>query len=271
MPELPEVETARRGIAPHLVGRRIASLVIRNPRLRRPVPLHLQTELAGRRIEAVERRAKYLLLRCTGGTLLVHLGMSGHLRVFSEPPPPGSHDHLDLVLDDGSLLRYRDPRRFGLFLWTTAPPGQHPLLRHLGPEPFAPEFDGAWLYARSRGRTAAVKGFLMDQRTVVGVGNIYASDALFRAGIRPDRPAGRIGLARYRRLAETVRTVLGEAIDKGGTTLRDFSDASGEPGYFRLDLAVYGRAGAPCRSCGQALRQQVIAQRSSVYCPHCQR
>ena len=191
MPELPEVETARRGIAPHLVGRRIASLVIRNPRLRRPVPLHLQTELAGRRIEAVERRAKYLLLRCTGGTLLVHLGMSGHLRVFSEPPPPGSHDHLDLVLDDGSLLRYRDPRRFGLFLWTTAPPGQHPLLRHLGPEPFAPEFDGAWLYARSRGRTAAVKGFLMDQRTVVGVGNIYASEALFRAwpgtGVLPGR------------------------------------------------------------------------------------
>ncbi|HEY5789073.1 MAG TPA: bifunctional DNA-formamidopyrimidine glycosylase/DNA-(apurinic or apyrimidinic site) lyase [Gammaproteobacteria bacterium] len=271
MPELPEVETTRRGILPLVGGRRVLRVVVRQPRLRWPVPAELTRELPGRTLEAVERRAKYLLLRTGGGTLLLHLGMSGSLRVLDAGVPPGPHDHVDLVLDDGSCLRLRDPRRFGALLWTRADPLHHPLLRDLGPEPFDAAFDGAYLHRLARGRRAAVKPFLMDGRVVVGVGNIYASESLHRAGIDPRRAAGRVGLARYRRLADAVRAVLDAAIAAGGTTLRDFSDGHGQPGYFRIRLAVYDRAGQPCGNCGGTVASVVLGQRASYFCPRCQR
>ncbi|HXH03871.1 MAG TPA: bifunctional DNA-formamidopyrimidine glycosylase/DNA-(apurinic or apyrimidinic site) lyase [Candidatus Competibacteraceae bacterium] len=271
MPELPEVETTRRGLEPHLLGRRIARVVVRERRLRWPVLEALERGLLGQTVTALERRAKYLLLRTTAGTALVHLGMSGSLQVLERPQPAGRHDHLELELEDGQRLRYSDPRRFGTWLWTTEAPERHPLLAGLGPEPLAESFDGDWLYTRSRGREAAVKTFIMDQRVVVGVGNIYASESLFLAGIRPDRAAGRVGLARYRRLAAAIRQVLGEAIAQGGTTLRDFVGGDGRPGYFQQQLRVYDRAGLPCPVCGTAVRQLRLGQRSSYYCPYCQR
>jgi formamidopyrimidine-DNA glycosylase len=270
MPELPEVETTRRGIAPHLAGRRVTALEVRQPRLRWPIPARLLRELPGARIEQVGRRAKYLLLGTSAGTLIIHLGMSGSLRILPVATPPGRHDHVDVLLDDGSLLRLRDPRRFGALLWTRRDPLRHPLLRDLGPEPFAEEFDGGYLYRRSRGRRLAVKPFLMDSRVVVGVGNIYASEALYRAGIDPRRAAGRVAEGRYARLADVLREVLGEAIEAGGTTLRDYAGSHGEAGWFRIRLAVYGRAGAPCRGCGAPVRVQVLGQRSTFYCAGCQ-
>ena len=271
MPELPEVETARWGIAPHLVGRRVRRLAVREWRLRWPVSRRLPAILRGRAIEAVDRRGKYLLIRAGGGTLLWHLGMSGSLRVLRDPPPPGPHDHVDLVLSGGAALRFRDPRRFGSLHWTAGDPLRHRLLAGLGPEPLDGDFGGDWLHARSRGRRAAVKAFLMDSRVVAGVGNIYASEALFEAGVAPSRPAGRISRARYRRLAAAVRAVLARAIEAGGTTLRDFTEADGNPGYFARELRVYGRAGAPCVRCGEPVRARVLGQRSSFYCPRCQR
>jgi formamidopyrimidine-DNA glycosylase len=275
MPELPEVETTLRGIRPHLDGRRIARLTVREPRLRLPVPPELPDRLAGRRIDGLQRRAKYLLMAIDGGTLILHLGMSGSLRVVGADSPPGSHDHLDLVLEDGHALRLRDPRRFGLVAWSPEPPElaqtRHPLLAGLGPEPLGPDFDGDHLYRTSRGRRVAVKHFLMDGAVVVGVGNIYASESLFRAGIHPGRPARSIGRARYGRLAAAVRTVLTAAIAEGGTSLRDFVQEDGSPGYFAVNLRVYGRTGAPCPGCGEPIRQRRIGQRSSFYCPRCQR
>ena len=271
MPELPEVETARRGIAPHLVGRRIRRLEVREWRLRWPISRRLPAALRGRAIEAVGRRGKYLLIRAGGGTLLWHLGMSGSLRVLADPPPPGPHDHVDLELSGGTVLRFRDPRRFGSLHWIGGDPLRHRLLAGLGPEPLGEDFGGDWLHARSRGRRAAVKTFLMDARVVVGVGNIYASEALFEAGVAPSRPAGRISRARYGRLAEAVREVLARSIEAGGTTLRDFTEADGRPGYFARELRVYGRAGEPCVRCGEPVRVRTLGQRSSFYCPRCQR
>ncbi|MDX1609459.1 MAG: bifunctional DNA-formamidopyrimidine glycosylase/DNA-(apurinic or apyrimidinic site) lyase [Halofilum sp. (in: g-proteobacteria)] len=270
MPELPEVETTRRGIEPHLRGHRVIGTVVREPRLRWPVPVAALEQLSGQGIEAVDRRAKYLLLRTTAGTLLLHLGMSGSLRVVPATTPPLVHDHFDLLLDDGTCLRLRDPRRFGSVHWLGGDPLAHPLLASLGPEPLGSGFDGDHLYRLSRGRRRAVKDFIMDSRVVVGVGNIYAAEALFAAGIHPRRPARRIGRARYQRLAAAIRDILQAAIDKGGTTLRDFTDAAGEPGYFRISLAVYDRAGQPCRRCGRPLRSERIGQRATVYCPRCQ-
>lgn len=270
MPELPEVETTRRGIAPHLGGRRITAVVVREPRLRWPVPPDLPQRLAGQRVLAVERRAKYLLLRFPQGTLILHLGMSGSLRVLPAASPPGPHDHLDLVFG-GQCLRLRDPRRFGAVLWTDADPQVHPRLRDLGPEPLSDAFDGAHLWRAARQRRVAVKQLLMDGKVVVGVGNIYANEALFRAGIRPTRPSNRISAARYERLAEAVKAVLAEAIAQGGTTLRDFLREDGSPGYFRIQLQVYDRGGQPCPSCGAALHACRLGQRSTVYCAHCQR
>lgn len=270
MPELPEVETTRRGIEPLLVGRPIAGVRVREPRLRWPVPTEQLEALAGQPVSAVERRAKYLLLRTPTGTLMLHLGMSGSLRVVPADTPPMVHDHFDLVLADGRCLRLRDPRRFGSIHWLTGSPERHPLLASLGPEPLDPGFDGAYLYRQSRGRRRAVKDFIMDGRVVVGVGNIYAAEALFGAGIHPHRPAGRISRARYDRLAHEIVAVLQTAIDQGGTTLRDFTDVEGEPGYFRIALAVYDRAGRPCRRCGRSLRAIRIGQRATVYCPSCQ-
>lgn len=271
MPELPEVETTRRGVEPYLSGQRICRLEVREGRLRWPVPERLGTLLLDARVRAVQRRGKYLLLRFDAGTLLIHLGMSGSLRVLTSPtPPPRKHDHIDIVMANGHLLRYHDPRRFGAFLWIEGEPQRHPLLADLGPEPLEGGFDGRWLYRLSRGRKVSVKQFLMDGHVVAGVGNIYANEALFEAGIDPRRQAGRIGYARYERLAAAVRRILGSAIAKGGTTLRDYVNGDGTPGYFALSLNVYGRAGQPCPGCGAAVRVARNAQRSTFYCPHCQ-
>lgn len=269
MPELPEVETTRRGIEPWLVGEKITGVVVRDGRLRWPVAEDLAALLAGRRVEAVERRGKYLLLRMQAGALIIHLGMSGSLCIVSRAGKPRRHDHVDIVLGE-NILRYHDPRRFGCLLWTAKEPGEHPLLRNLGAEPLGPEFGGELLHARSRKRRGAVKNFIMDGRVVVGVGNIYASEALFAAGIHPARAACRISLHRYAGLAAAIREVLQRAIDTGGTTLRDFVGAEGDAGYFGRELLVYGRQGAPCVTCGNPIRKRIIGQRSSFYCPRCQ-
>lgn len=270
MPELPEVETTRRGLAPHLAGRRVLGATLRRGDLRWPIAREIETRMPGQRIDAVRRRAKYLLLDTAAGSALLHLGMSGSLRVLPDTAPLRTHDHVDLVLEDNRVLRFNDPRRFGCLLWQ--PPGAvHPLLAALGPEPLSSDFDGDRLFARSRGRGAPVKNFLMDQSVVVGVGNIYAAEALFAAGISPLRPAGGISRGRYARLAAEVKRILAAAIDRGGTTLRDFISPDGAPGYFEQELSVYGRGGLPCPRCGRELKQASIGQRASVWCGHCQR
>ena len=274
MPELPEVETARRGIAPYLIGRRVTGIILRRPDLRWPIPPEISTLLPGQRIDAVERRAKYLLLHTAVGSALLHLGMTGVLRVLPPDAPVGKHDHVDIALERFAaqaprILRFTDPRRFGCLLWQ--PAGEtHELLAALGPEPLTDAFDGDLLWRRSRGRTAAVKLFLMDNAIVVGVGNIYASEALFAAGIDPRRAAGAVSRARYGRVAEEVKRILAWAIERGGTTLRDFLKPDGAPGYFFRELMVYGRAGEPCRVCGTAIRQATLGQRSTFWCPSCQ-
>jgi formamidopyrimidine-DNA glycosylase len=269
MPELPEVETTRRGVAPHVVGRRIVRLVIYDGRLRWPVPKALPAHVKDRTIHAVERRSKYLLFRVGNGTMLVHLGMTGSLRLYRDAPPRRPHDHIDIELDDGALIRYHDPRRFGAMLWVSGE-ARHPLLARLGPEPFDPAFSAEYLHARARGRRASIKVTLMDSHVVVGVGNIYANESLFRAGIRPATPAGRLSRPRLARLVEAVREVLSEAIAKGGSTLRDFVDSNGEPGAFQLDYRVYGRDGLPCHVCGTPIRATRLGQRASYHCPRCQ-
>lgn len=270
MPELPEVETTRRGIAPHLLGRRITGATLRRPDLRWPIPDAIRDELPGQRIEAVERRAKYLLLQAQTGSAILHLGMSGCLRVLPGGTPAAPHDHVDLAIEGGSLLRLTDPRRFGALLWQAR--GEvHPLLAGLGPEPLSAAFDGGHLHALGRGRRGPVKTFLMDQSVVVGVGNIYAAESLFLAGIDPRRAAGRVSRERYERLAEAVKRILTHAIARGGTTLRDFLNPDGAPGYFEQELLAYGREGQPCRTCGTPLRGLRIGQRASAWCPVCQR
>lgn len=269
MPELPEVETTRRGLAPHLIGRTVTALEVRQPRLRWPIPDALRRALPGQRIEAIERRAKYLLVHTQPGSALLHLGMSGSLRVLPADSPFGAHDHVDWRLDSGQVLRYTDPRRFGCQLWQ--PRGEiHPLLAALGPEPLSDAFDGDLLWTRSRGRKAAVKLFLMDQAIVVGVGNIYASEALFAAGIHPGRAAGAVSRERFARLASEVKRILAHAITRGGTTLRDFISPDGVPGYFEQELFVYGRAGEPCKVCATPIKMSVLGQRSTFHCPRCQ-
>jgi len=271
MPELPEVETTRRGIAPHVTGHRVREVIVRQPRLRWPVPKALARKLAGLTIDAVERRGKYLLLRTTAGTAILHLGMSGSLRIVDATVAPETHDHLDLVLENGRALRLRDPRRFGAALWTETDPLAHKLLAALGPEPLSDAFDTDYLYARSRGRKGSIKEFIMNSHVVVGVGNIYASESLFRAGINPRRAAGRVSRERYAALVKAIKDVLAEAIKQGGTTLRDFVREDGQPGYFRIRLKVYDRADKPCPVCGTAIRQITQGQRSTYYCPACQR
>ena len=275
MPELPEVETTRRGIAPYLIGRRVLGVTLRRPDLRWPIPAAISELLPGQRIDAVERRAKYLLLHTEAGSALLHLGMSGVLRVLPPDAPIGKHDHVDIALERTAtqadrILRFTDPRRFGCLLWQ-APGEIHSLLANLGPEPLTDAFDGDLMWHISRGRTAAVKLFLMDNAVVVGVGNIYASEALFAAGIDPRRAAGSVSRVRYARLAAEVKRILAWAIERGGTTLRDFINPDGAPGYFFRELNVYGRAGEPCNVCGTAIRQVVLGQRSTFWCPHCQR
>jgi formamidopyrimidine-DNA glycosylase len=271
MPELPEVETTRRGIALYMEGKRVEKVIVRSGKLRRPVPPELSEFLPGRTILRVERRGKYLLLRTDRGSVILHLGMSGHLRIVPAMAPAEKHDHLDIVLANGTALRFTDPRRFGLALWTTGDPREHPLLAGLGPEPLEEEFDGDYLFLASRGRSLAVKQFIMDGSTLAGVGNIYANEALFRACIHPARPAGRISRIRCWRLAQAIREVLSEAIALGGTTLSDFRDGEGKPGYFRLRLDVYGREGEPCRKCGATVRQSRQGGRATYFCRKCQR
>lgn len=270
MPELPEVETTRRGIAPHVVGQRVRRVIVRDARLRWPVPEDLDVRLSGQRIEAVERRAKYLLIKAESGTLIGHLGMSGSLRMVPADQPPAKHEHVDIELESGLSLRYTDPRRFGALLWTQDPLA-HVLLSKLGPEPLTEAFDGGRLFELSRGRSMAVKPFIMDNAVVVGVGNIYAAEALFAAGIDPRRAAGSISRARYDRLAEEIKKVLARSIESGGTTLRDFIGGDGAPGYFKQELFVYGRKGEFCKVCGTGLQEIRLGQRASVYCRKCQR
>ena len=256
-------------MAAALGGRRLVRVVVRNAALRWPVCL--PNSIDGQRLGALQRRAKYLLLPLETGGLVIHLGMSGHLRVVPAGAPAGKHDHVDLVLDDGRAVRYCDPRRFGSLHWQPHPVGEHWLLRELGPEPLSADFNGQHLAARARGRRIAVKALVMDAKVVVGVGNIYANEALFLAGIRPRIACGRVSRPRLDALADAIKATLGRAIASGGTTLRDFAGADGRPGYFAQELAVYGRGGEPCRRCGERLKEVRTAGRSTVYCPRCQR
>src|ERR1700743_1414850 len=271
MPELPEVETARRGITPYLKGKRVVDVVVRDKRLRWPIPAALLKELPGQRIESVERRGKYLLLRTAAGTALLHLGMSGSLRVLPKDTPPQKHDHVDLVMETGQALRLRDPRRFGALLWTRGDPEQHKLLKDFGPEPLSDDLDGDYLFEQSRGIKAAVKVFIMDSHRVVGVGNIYASESLFLAAIRPQRAAGRVSLKEYQALARSIKKVLAASIKAGGTTLRDFAREDGEPGYFSQRLRVYGRDGEKCYRCGGTVAAKATGQRMTYWCHNCQK
>ena len=270
MPELPEVETTRRGIAPVLEGRRITELVVRDRRLRWPIPAGIEARLQGQLIRRVSRRAKYLLLETDGGTALAHLGMSGSMHIVSAGEAPLKHDHFDIVTDGGDIVRFNDPRRFGSLLWAGDDPAAHELIASLGPEPLGDEFDGAYLWQAARGRRVAIKQFIMNSHVVVGVGNIYASESLFRAGINPKRSAGRTSRKRMDKLATAIKEVLGEAIRVGGTTLRDYRNSDGKPGYFRQKLNVYERGGEPCRVCGTPVKHIVMGQRATYYCASCQ-
>jgi formamidopyrimidine-DNA glycosylase len=269
MPELPEVEVTRRGLEPHIAGRVISGVAVREPRLRWPVPKDVH-RLAGRTVRSIERRGKYLLVDCGEGHLILHLGMSGSLRVMPAGTPPQKHDHFDLKLGD-RLLRLRDPRRFGAVLWTTVALERHPLLVHLGIEPLSRELNGARLHALTRPHRMAIKPFLMDGRRIVGVGNIYANESLFLAGIRPRVAARRLSLERCARLCAAIKSTLRAAIRAGGSTLRDFVGADGAAGYFQSRYWVYDRAGQPCRRCGSLIRKFQQGQRSTFYCPTCQK
>ncbi len=270
MPELPEVETTRAGLAPHCEGRIIRGVTLRRPDLRWPIPKEIKKNLPSQTILHVRRRAKYLLLDTEPGSALLHLGMSGCLRVLPKTCRAEKHDHVDIVLDNETVIRFTDPRRFGCLLWQ--PAGEtHSLLQHLGPEPLSETFDGDLLFELSRGRRVPVKHFLMDQTIVVGVGNIYAAESLFKAGISPLREAGSISRTRYRTLADAVKNILNYAIARGGTTLRDFLNADGAPGYFEQELFVYGREGEPCKICGKPVQDLRMGSRASAWCKKCQK
>ncbi|MEN8169922.1 MAG: bifunctional DNA-formamidopyrimidine glycosylase/DNA-(apurinic or apyrimidinic site) lyase [Pseudomonadota bacterium] len=270
MPELPEVETTRRGIAPHIEGKKVSDVIVRHHQLRWPIPRGLKKKLLGHKINSVTRRAKYLLLSFNHGTLILHLGMSGSLRIIKVNTPAEKHDHIDIAFSHGKALRLTDPRRFGAVLWTKDEPQQHELLAHLGPEPLSDSFNTELLYQLSRRRKSSIKQFIMDGKVVVGVGNIYASEALFLAGINPKHSANKVSKARYEKLTVAIKQVLTAAIEQGGTTLRDFVGGDGKPGYFAQQLNVYGREGEPCHVCNTAIKQIVQGQRSSYYCSKCQ-
>lgn len=274
MPELPEVETTLRGIEPHVDGSILSRVVVRNASLRWPIPVDELRALRGQKVISVERRAKYILIHTLAGSVLLHLGMSGSLRVLDPDVMIEKHDHLDLEFRDESglakVIRLNDPRRFGCCLVVKEPVAEHKLLVNLGPEPLSEDFDGKRLFTLSRGKTQAVKNFIMDGKTVVGVGNIYASESLYEAGVRPSMAAKRISRARYNELAKEIKTVLSRAIKAGGTTLNDFSQADGKPGYFSQELQVYARAGEQCNACSSLIKSQTIGQRNTFYCPGCQ-
>ncbi len=270
MPELPEVETTLRGIESHILHHKIKQIDIRQYRLRWPIFSDLANLLKNHSILTIKRRAKYLLLETSNGTLIIHLGMSGSLRILTQPSPAGKHDHVDITFAHEKILRYTDPRRFGAILWTMEDPAQHPLLKNLGPEPLSRAFSGNYLWKRAQGKKVAVKVFLMDNANVVGVGNIYATESLFAAGIDPRSPAETISEIRYKKLVLAVKTILRKAIQCGGTTLKDFVDSDGKPGYFSLQLKAYGREGLPCSRCKTKLTAIRLGQRNTVYCERCQ-
>jgi formamidopyrimidine-DNA glycosylase len=271
MPELPEVEITRRGVAPHVEQQKVTAVRVYDRRLRWPVPPDLSRRLVGRTVDRVDRRRKYLLFRLGADTLIMHMGMTGSLRVFREAPPRQAHDHVELEFGNGVMLRYRDPRRFGAMLWSPGSSAPHPLLAKLGVEPFSDLFTADYMYRAMRHRRVAIKLALMDSHLVVGVGNIYANEALFHAGIRPRGGSNRLSRPQLARLVAAVRATLTDAIAKGGSTLRDYVDSHGEPGYFQLEYYVYGRAGAPCRVCGTPIRSVRLGGRATSYCPNCQR
>lgn len=271
MPELPEVETTRRGIEPHLLQHTVKQVIVRQNQLRWPVPKNLNKTLTNKRVLQLDRRGKYLIISFENGHLLLHLGMSGSLRITPPNTAPRKHDHIDWVLESDHCLRFHDPRRFGSVHWTKDSPYEHPLLIKLGPEPLDTEFSGQHLFNKSRKRKAAVKNFIMDSHIVVGVGNIYASEALFLAGIKPSQPAGNISLIRYDKLAKAIKKILRAAIKQGGTTLRDFVNEQGNPGYFKQKLNVYEREGEKCKNCNSRIKKITLGQRSSYFCPRCQR
>ena len=274
MPELPEVETTRLGLLPHVQGKRVADVIVREYRLRWPVPPDFAQSLRGSTIDTISRRGKYLLWACEkgreSGFLLSHLGMSGSLRALTGSEPSARHDHIDIRLDGGAVIRYTDPRRFGAMLWIAGRQPHHPLLEVLGPEPLSAQFTGAHLYNASRGRTVSIKEFVMNGHIVVGVGNIYASESLYRAGIHPRRAAGKISLARYNGLVDAIQKTLGAALRAGGSSLRNYVKSDGEPGYFQIDAFVYGRASLPCRVCNTPIQSIVQGQRSTFFCTACQ-
>lgn len=270
MPELPEVETTLRGIQHHVLHKEIKVVEVRQPHLRWPVPTEQITKaLKGNSFSEIRRRAKYLILKSQQGSLLIHLGMSGCLRIFPTFIEPKKHDHVDIIFNDDKLLRFTDPRKFGSFLWSEEP-DQHPLLKNLGPEPLGNSFSGQHLFELSRGRKLPIKNFIMNSKIVVGVGNIYANEALFKAGLRPQRRSGKVTLAQFGLLASSIKTILQSSIDEGGTTLRDFVGSNNKPGYFKQQLMVYGRKNKKCKSCSVFLKELRIGQRSSIYCPKCQ-
>ena len=270
MPELPEVETTKRGIAPHIINQRVVEVIIRQPKLRWLIPTNLQACLLNKNIVAVERRGKYLLIKVADGYLVLHLGMSGRLQVLPQKTIAAKHDHLDIVFANNKVLRFTDPRRFGAVLWMLNPV-EHKLLATLGPEPLSNEFNVDYLIAKAKNRQVPIKTFIMNSKVVVGVGNIYANEALFNSGIRPTRKTGSISKQQLAKLVEEVKKVLTAAIKQGGTTLKDFYGVDGQSGYFALALAVYGRGGEPCRQCKTVLKEVRLAQRQTVYCSQCQR
>lgn len=270
MPELPEVETTRRGIAPHLEGYRIKHVTIRNHSLRWPIPDSLADILTTQTIHNIKRRAKYLLFQCDTGTLIIHLGMSGHLQIVTSDAPIAKHSHVDICLDNGSILRYTDPRRFGAVLWTSEPIKQHSLLNHLAPEPLSDKFTPDYLIKLSKGRRTTIKTFIMNGKYVVGVGNIYANEALFLTGIHPKTLAGEVSHEQLEQLVSVIKTVLKKAIEAGGTTLKDFKNSEGKPGYFAQQLNVYGRENKPCPQCGTSIQHYKETQRATFYCSQCQ-
>lgn len=269
MPELPEVETTRSGIEPHIINQKIKQVIVRERRLRWTIPDELDILASEQSIKKVQRRAKYLLLTLDSGTIIIHLGMSGSLRIIEDNAPVQKHDHVDILLENGVILRYHDPRRFGCILWTKEP-ATHELLKNLGPEPLTDAFNTDYLFDASRKRSIAVKLFIMDNKVVVGVGNIYANEALFAAGINPNKPANTISKARYEKLVQCIKEILSRAIQVGGTTLRDFVGGDGKPGYFQQTLNVYGRGSLPCKTCGKLLKETKLGQRATVWCSHCQ-
>ena len=270
MPELPEVETTRRGIKPYIDQQIVREVIVRQPKLRWPVPPEIE-QMEGQLVESVKRRGKYILLETKTGTALIHLGMSGSLRVVESGEKAEKHDHIDIVLESGKAVRLRDPRRFGAFLWTVQNPLKHKLIRSLGPEPLSDDFNADYLYAASRGRNMSIKQFIMNGHIVVGVGNIYACESLFKAGISPKWAAGKVSKARYQKFVAEIKIVLANAIKQGGTTLKDFVQVEGSPGYFAQELNVYGRKGQECLVCGSNIKQITQGQRSTFYCAKCQR